>query len=83
MPVVSVSLSKVGYDGYDSLPRGQRSRIIDKMLREYALDRIRLHSPYEDKHYLTVKEVLERQEYLKTTIETLTAEVKRLKGLKE
>lgn len=83
MPVVSVSLSKVGYDGYDSLPRGQRSRIIDKMLREYALERIRVSAPHEDKHYLTVREVLERQTYLETTIDTLTKENKILKELKE
>lgn len=83
MPVVSVSLSKVGYDGYDSLPRGQRSRIIDKMLREYALDRVRIMAPYEDKNYLTVKEVLDRQTKLETTISTLMDENKRLKELKE
>ena len=58
MPVVSVSLSKVGYEGYVALPRGKRSQKIDEMLREYALDRQRtvLHD-----QALSVREVLERQ----------------------
>ena len=82
MPVVSVSLTNVGYDGYVSLPKGQRSRIIDKMVREYALERIRINAPHEEKHYLTVAEVLERQTKLEITISTLMDENKRLKELK-
>ena len=38
MPVVSVSLTEIGYEGYKELPKGQRSRYIDRMLRDYALD---------------------------------------------
>ena len=79
MPVVSVSLSEVGWEGYKALPRGKRSRIIDKMLREYALDRIRMTAPHEEKGYLTVAEVLERQTYLQTTLDTVMTENKRLK----
>jgi|TARA_R100000049_G_C1878119_1_gene35457 hypothetical protein len=80
MPVVSVSLSEVGWEGYKALPRGKRSQMIDKMLREYALDHQRTVMGQEA---LSVKEVLERQKYLETTNQTLNEEIKRLKELKE
>mgnify|MGYP003147460386 CR=1 FL=1 len=75
-----MSLSEVGWEGYKALPRGKRSQMIDKMLREYALDHQRTVMGQEA---LSVKEVLERQKYLETTNQTLNEEIKRLKELKE
>ena len=37
MPVVTVSLCEVGYEGYKDIPKGQRSRVVNRMLKEYAL----------------------------------------------
>jgi len=38
MPAITASLSETGYEGYVSIPKGMRSKVIDKMLRDYALE---------------------------------------------
>jgi len=72
MPVVSVSLSEVGYEGYKELPKGRRSRYIDRMLRDYALD----HHHVKGR---SVREIGEMQVNLKAMIESLQQENKKLK----
>jgi hypothetical protein len=42
MPAITASLSETGYDGYKSIPKGNRSRVIDKLLQEYALNRFKI-----------------------------------------
>jgi len=76
MPVVSVSLSDMGYEGYSNLPKGSRSRIIDKLLRDYALK-----SNYTVHHgeHMSVQQVFERQKYLEITIETFGKQITALK----
>lgn len=76
MPVVSVSLSEVGYEGYKELPKGKRSEYIDRMLRDYALSRHTVTPRPGESERLTVKEVLERQQFLEQTINTLNEELK-------
>jgi arsenate reductase-like glutaredoxin family protein len=76
MPVVSVSLSKIGYEGYLTLPKGGRSRKIDQLLREYALEHHKVHSFEES---ISVAEVLRRQEFMKQSLETLYDQNKQLK----
>lgn len=66
MPVVSVSLSEIGYEGYTSLTKGKRSKVIDKLLREYALKRS--YTVFEGEH-ISVQEVFERQKHLEERIE--------------
>jgi hypothetical protein len=88
MPAITASLSKVGYEGYESIPKGQRSKVIDKILRDYALKRT--HVIIEGRGQLSVMEVLDRQKnyeaiqanYLEQ-IMTLREELKELKGEEE
>lgn len=75
MPVVSVSLSEVGYEGYKELPKGKRSEYIDRMLRDYALERHTVMPRPGDTERLSVKQVLDRQQYLEQTIRTLNEEL--------
>jgi len=83
MPTVSVSLSEIGYEGYTCIMKGNRSRIIDQMLRAYALKRAKV---YLNEEHLSVQEVMERQFHFMETmqqrqdeIDRLTAELKELK----
>jgi metal-responsive CopG/Arc/MetJ family transcriptional regulator len=76
MPVVSVSLSEVGYEGYKELPKGKRSEYIDRMLRDYALERHTVTPRAGQTERLTVRQVLDRQQYLEQTIKTLNHELK-------
>ena len=65
MPVVSVSLSEVGYEGYKGLPKGSRSRMIDGMLRNYALDH---HHTVVNNQRRSMREVSDAQVMLKQRI---------------
>ena len=65
MPVVSVSLSEVGYEGYKGLPKGRRSRMIDRMLRDYALDH---HHTVVNNQRRSMREVSDAQVMLKQRI---------------
>jgi len=76
MPVVSVSLSETGYEGYVSIPKGERSRCINKLLKEYAL---KSNWTVRNGEHLTVNEVFERQRFMQQTIETAHKEIKALK----
>jgi len=83
MPTVSVSLSDIGYEGYTCIIKGSRSRIIDQMLRAYALKRAKV---YLNEEHLSVHQVMERQFHFTETmkqrqdeIDRLTAELKELK----
>jgi len=76
MPVVSVSLSEVGWEGYKALPRGKRSQMIDKMLREYALDNQRTVMHQES---LSVREVLTRQKDLEERLHLQYQEIQELR----
>jgi len=66
----------MGYEGYSNLPKGSRSRIIDKLLRDYALK-----SNYTVHHgeHMSVQQVFERQKYLEITIETFGKQITALK----
>jgi hypothetical protein len=65
MPVVSVSLSDIGYEGYKELPKGRRSRLIDRMLRDYALDH---HHTVVNNQRRSIREVSEAQVLLEQRI---------------
>ena len=72
MPVVSVSLTEVGYEGYKGLPKGSRSRYIDRMLRDYALD----HHHVQGR---SIRDIAEDQKKMKITISTIMDENTQLK----
>jgi len=80
MPVVSVSLSEVGYEGYKELPKGRRSRMIDRMLRDYALDHHHMPTSMGRK---SVREIGEMQVNLKAMIASLQKENKKLKEARQ
>jgi len=80
MPVVSVSLSDVGYEGYKELPKGRRSRYIDRMLREYALDH---HHVVDNTGRRSIREIGEMQVNLKAMIASLQKENKKLKEARQ
>jgi len=86
MPVVSVSLSEIGYDGYKSIPMGLRSKLVDKLLREYALKSHSVVLPFADRA-ISISEVLEMQGRMQQSAESqsqLVAKLKlELKELKE
>lgn len=69
MPAITASLSETGYEGYVSIPKGMRSKVIDKMLRDYALKRTHIYREFEGQ--ISVQEVLDRQKKMEQTIETL------------
>jgi hypothetical protein len=78
MPAITASLSEVGYEGYVSIPKGQRSKVIDRMLRDYALKRTHVRlSPFEGQ--ISVQEVLERQQFMGISMETQLEEIRMLK----
>jgi|FLLY01.1.fsa_nt_gi hypothetical protein len=83
MPTVSVSLSDIGYEGYASISKGTRSKVIDRLLRDFALKRA--HTVLHGEH-MSIQQVLERQFHFTETmqqrqdeINRLTAELKELK----
>ena len=76
MPVVSVSLTEVGYEGYKELPKGQRSRYIDRMLRDYALDH---HHATTRSGRRSIREIGEAQVLLQQRIDSYEKENKRLR----
>jgi len=86
MPVVSVSLSEIGYDGYKSIPMGLRSKLVDKLLREYALKSQSVVLPFADRA-ISVQQVLDDQHTLTLDVKHLTEEndrlITKLEGLKE
>jgi len=69
MPAITASLTETGYEGYISIPKGMRSKVIDKMLRDYALKRTHIYREFEGQ--VSVQEVLDRQKKMEQTIETL------------
>jgi len=78
MPVVSVSLSEIGYDGYKSIPMGLRSKLVDKLLREYALKSQSVTLPFADRA-ISVAQVLENQTKMALTMASYIDEIKMLK----
>jgi len=81
MPVVSVSLSETGYEGYRSLTKGLRSKIIDRMLCDYALKRA--HTVINEEH-LSVHDVMKKQFHFTQTMQQSQDEIRSLKAeLKE
>ena len=80
MPVVSVSLTDVGYEGYKELPKGQRSRYIDRMLRDYALDH---HHVTDSTGRRSIREIGEMQVNLKAMIASLQKENKALREARQ
>jgi len=69
MPAITASLSEVGYEGYQSIPKGMRSKVIDKMLRDYALKKVHVYREMEGQ--ISVQEVLNREKKMIQTIKTL------------
>jgi hypothetical protein len=94
MPVVTVSLCEIGYEGYARIPKGQRSRVVNRMLKEYALS-ISERYWYQDeqiygRHRRSVRDqpisaatVWERQDRMEQRLKELLEENTRLKELKE
>jgi len=81
MPVVSVSLSEMGYEGYVSISKGDRSRCIDKLLCDYALKR---NWTVRKGEHMSVQQVFERQKYLEVTLELYREKIEAFeKELKE
>jgi len=78
MPVVSVSLSEIGYDGYKSIPMGLRSKLVDKLLREYALKSQSVTLPFADRA-VSVHSVLENQANMVATIASYAEQIEQLK----
>jgi hypothetical protein len=69
MPAITASLTDVGYEGYKSIPKGMRSKVIDKMLRDYALKKVHVYREMEGQ--ISVQEVLNREKKMIQTIKTL------------
>jgi antitoxin component HigA of HigAB toxin-antitoxin module len=69
MPAITASLSETGYEGYKSIPKGMRSKVIDKMMRDYALKKTHVYREMEGQ--VSVQEVLNREQYHLQTIKTL------------
>jgi len=82
MPAITASLTEAGYEGYVSIPKGNRSRVIDKLLQEFALNRakIRYGSPgnYTEPTGKTVTQVLEDNKYLEQCLVAADKELERL-----
>ena len=94
MPVVTVSLCEVGYEGYKDIPKGQRSRVVNRMLKEYALS-ISERFWYQDEQMygrnrrtmadrpISASMVWERQARMEDRLAELLEENTKLKELKE
>lgn len=78
MPVVSVSLSEIGYEGYKSIPKGLRSKLVDKLVREYALKSHSVVLPFADRA-ISVQEVLEMQKRMQQSAESQGQVISKLK----
>jgi len=78
MPVVSVSLSEIGYDGYKSIPKGLRSKLVDKLLREYDLKSHSVVLPFADRA-ISIQEVLEMQGRMQQSAESQGQLISKLK----
>lgn len=76
MPAITASLSEVGYEGYRAIPKGMRSKVIDRMLRDYALKRTHVLTEFE---HMSVQDVLDRQKFMQISMETFQDEIKTLK----
>ena len=79
MPSITASLSEAGYEGYRAIPKGMRSQVIDRMLRDYALNTVHITPKPGDFEKLTVQQALEKIEFVKITNETLFEENRELK----
>jgi len=77
MPAITASLSETGYEGYTSIPKGMRSKVIDRLLRDYALEKVHIYR--EQIGQVSVKEVLDKQEYLEMSLQTAHQEIRDLK----
>jgi len=77
MPAITASLTEVGYEGYASIPKGMRSKVIDELLRGYALKRTRIK--HVELGSISVQEVLDRQKYMKISLNTFQEEIRTLK----
>jgi len=78
MPTVSISLSEIGYNGYTNIPKGLRSKLVDKLLREYDLKSQSVTLPFADRA-ISVAEVLENQSKMALTIASYHDEIQQLK----
>lgn len=47
MPVISVNLDDIAYEGFKTIPRGQRSRVVSGLLYELNLDKTRVLLSHE------------------------------------
>jgi len=81
MPAITASLSETGYEGYVSIPKGMRSKVIDKMLRDYALKKTMIYR--EQVGQISVQEVLDQHDNLIISLKTLQEENKLLKEAKQ
>ena len=90
MPVVTVSLCDAGYEGYKSIMRGLRSRVVNRMLKEYALDISQRYWYEDDKMYsrnrrtradrpTSAAQVWEQQQWLEERMALLIEENKELR----
>ena len=79
MPSITASLSEAGYEGYRTIPKGMRSQVIDRMLRDYALNRHHITPQPGDFEKLTVQQALDKIEFTKKSLATLFEENRELK----
>jgi len=77
MPAITASLSEIGYEGYVSIPKGMRSKVIDKMLRDYALKKTMIYR--EQVGQMSVQQVLDQREQDLISMKTLQEENKLLR----
>jgi len=78
MPVVSISLSEIGYNGYTNIPKGLRSKLVDKLLREYDLKSHSVVLPFADRA-MSIQEVLEMQGRMQQSAESQAELISQLK----
>ena len=77
MPAITASLSEVGYEGYVSIPKGMRSKVIDGLLRGYALKHARIK--HVELGSISVQEVLDKQKFMEMSLNTNYEEITMLK----
>jgi hypothetical protein len=81
MPAITASLSETGYEGYKAIPKGMRSKMIDRLLRDYALKKTTIYR--EQVGQVSVQEVLDKQQYLEISLQAAYQELRNLKEVKE
>jgi hypothetical protein len=81
MPAITASLSKTGYEGYTSIPKGMRSKVIDRLLRDYALKKATIYR--EQVGQVSVQEVLDKQQYLEISLQAAYQELRELKEARQ